>query len=83
MGDGPCLIIDAAGDEIRQRGHRATSAASAPLQLRSLLVQNFVVVPATSSPRGRSIALGCFDERFRYSMDYDLWLRLARSATRS
>jgi GT2 family glycosyltransferase len=47
---------------------------------RSLLVQNYVAAPSTFVRRSALLDVGGFDERFKYSMDYDLWLRLARLA---
>jgi hypothetical protein len=45
---------------------------------RSLLVQNYVQAPATFIRRSALLAEPQpFDLRFKYSMDYDLWLRLA------
>jgi GT2 family glycosyltransferase len=42
------------------------------------LTQNFISAPATFVRREAFDIVGGFDERFRYSMDYDVWLRLAR-----
>jgi glycosyltransferase involved in cell wall biosynthesis len=77
---GRCTIIDGDGRQIR----RAVSAYkdfflrrySFPL----LLVQNFVCCPSTFVRRRAMDEVGLLDERFRYSMDYDLWLRLGRRA---
>jgi len=41
-------------------------------------VQNFVSCPSTFVLRSAFDQVGLLDERFRYSMDYDLWLRLGR-----
>jgi GT2 family glycosyltransferase len=75
---GPCLIIDAAGDEIRRGVTRYKRLLLRRYSFRSLVVQNFVAAPATFIRRSAVLDAGGFDERFRYSMDYDLWLRLAR-----
>jgi GT2 family glycosyltransferase len=42
------------------------------------LVQNFVPAPSTFVKKEAFDRVGEFDERFKYSMDYDLWLRLGR-----
>jgi GT2 family glycosyltransferase len=76
----PCLIVDAQGTEIR---HWVTSYKRWFLRrfsLRSLLVQNYVAAPATFARREAVLGAGGLDERFSHSMDYDLWLRLARQA---
>ena len=75
---GRCRITDADGQEIRS----AISAYKDFLLKRwsfpLLLTQNFVAAPATFVRRRAFDLVGDFDERFRYSMDYDLWLRLGR-----
>jgi glycosyltransferase involved in cell wall biosynthesis len=75
---GRCIIIDAHGAEIR----RAVTAYKWGLLRRYRfalhLTQNFVSSPATFVCRRAFDDVGLFDERFRYSMDYDLWLRLGR-----
>lgn len=81
-GFGRCAIIDADGNEIR-RGVTAYKDFflrrwSFPLHL----VQNFVSAPATFVRRAAFDQVGLFDERFRYSMDYDFWLRLGRRGWR-
>jgi glycosyltransferase involved in cell wall biosynthesis len=75
---GLCVIIDRDGHEIR-RGVTAYKRLllrhySFPL----FLTQNFIASPATFVRRSAFDELGFFEERFRYSMDYDMWLRLAR-----
>jgi GT2 family glycosyltransferase len=42
------------------------------------LTQNFVASPSTFVRRTAFDEVGVFDERFHYSMDYDMWLRLGR-----
>ena len=75
---GACRIVDAGGREIR----RAVTAYK-NLFLRRYsyslhLVQNFVSAPATFARLDALREVGPVDERYRYAMDYDLWLRLAR-----
>ena len=43
-----------------------------------LVTQNFIACPSTFIRRGALDKVGLLDQRFKYSMDYDLWLRLGR-----
>jgi glycosyltransferase involved in cell wall biosynthesis len=77
---GGCIIVDHQGHEIR----RAVTVYKRMLLRRYshglYLTQNFVSAPATFvHKRGHELA-GLYDERFKISMDYDLYLRLARHA---
>jgi glycosyltransferase involved in cell wall biosynthesis len=45
-----------------------------------LLGRNFIPHPATFVERELMLRAGCFDTRYKYAMDYDLWLKLARLA---
>ena len=76
----PCLIVDGAGQEIRGGVTRYKRFFLRRYGRRSLLVQNYVAAPSTFVRRSALVSVGGFDERFSYSMDYDLWLRLARLA---
>ncbi|MGB4345563.1 MAG: glycosyltransferase family 2 protein [Burkholderiaceae bacterium] len=51
-----------------------------PFSRQRLLRGNFIPHPATFVERDLMIALGGFDTRLRYAMDYDLWLRIAALA---
>jgi glycosyltransferase involved in cell wall biosynthesis len=73
----PCLIVDGSGREIRRGVTRYKRFFLRRYGRRSLLVQNYVAAPSTFVRRSALLDVGGFDERFRYSMDYDLWLRLA------
>jgi glycosyltransferase involved in cell wall biosynthesis len=75
---GRCLIIDAGGREIRRPIARYKDFLLRRYSYPALLTQNFVAAPATFIRRDALQAVGLFDERFRYSMDYDVWLSLAR-----
>jgi glycosyltransferase involved in cell wall biosynthesis len=75
---GRCLIIDAAGREIRRPVTAYKDFFLRHYSFRLHLVQNFVSCPSTFVRRSAYDAVGLLDERFRYSMDYDLWLRLAQ-----
>jgi glycosyltransferase involved in cell wall biosynthesis len=75
---GICTIVDGDGTEIRKGVTAYKRALLRHYSLGSLLVQNFVMAPATYVRRDAYEAVGGFDERFSYSMDYDAWLQLAR-----
>ena len=75
---GICTIIDGDGREVRRPVTAYKRALLKRYTLPSLLVQNFVMSPATYVRRPAYAAVGGFEERFRYSMDYDVWLKLAR-----
>ena len=75
---GRCLIIDGEGEEIRRRVTRYKDALLRHWSFSLLLTQNFVSAPATFVRRRAFDLVGNFDVQLRYSMDYDLWLRLAR-----
>jgi GT2 family glycosyltransferase len=75
---GPCLIIDAEGREIRRFVTGYKSFLLRRYSYRMHLVQNFVPAPSTFVRKEAFDRVGEFDERFKYSMDYDLWLRLGR-----
>lgn len=75
---GECLILDGDGQEIR---HAVTAYKSFFLRrwsYRLHLVQNFVSCPSTFVRRSAFDQVGLLEERFKYSMDYDLWLRLGQ-----
>jgi len=75
---GRCLIIDADGREIRRGITRYKDALLRRYSFPLFLTQNFISAPATFVRRDALRAVGGFEERFRYSMDYDVWLKLAR-----
>jgi GT2 family glycosyltransferase len=75
---GRCLIIDADGNEIRRGITRYKDALLRRYSFPLFLTQNFISAPATFVRRDALRAVGGFEERFRYSMDYDVWLKLGR-----
>lgn len=75
---GPCLIMDDDGNEIRQAVTRYKTFFLRHYRYSLHLVQNFVSCPSTFVRRSAFDRVGLLDERFGYSMDYDLWLRLGR-----
>jgi glycosyltransferase involved in cell wall biosynthesis len=75
---GPCLIVGAGGEEIRPAVTRYKNLFLRRYSYRLHLIQNFVSCPSTFVRRDAFDRVGLLDERFKYSMDYDLWLRLGR-----
>jgi len=49
-----------------------------PYTIQHLVEKNIIEQPSTFYPLGLLRKVGCIDERYRMSMDYDLWLRMAR-----
>jgi GT2 family glycosyltransferase len=75
---GRCAVVDHSGAEIRSAISSYKDVLLRHYGYPLLLVNNFIAAPATFVRRETFLELGGLDERFRYSMDYDLWLRLGR-----
>ena len=75
---GQCTIIDGDGNEIRPRVARYKNFLLRHYSFPLYLTQNFISAPATFVRAAALREVGGFDERFAYSMDYDVWLKLAR-----
>lgn len=75
---GRCRIIGADGRETRKAVTAYKNFLLRRFSLGLYLTNNFVSSPATIVRRGVLEEIGALDERFKYSADYDLWLRLAR-----
>lgn len=75
---GRCRIVDAAGLEIRPRVTAYKNLFLRYHSFRLHLLQNYVSAPATFVRRAALEAVGGYDERFAYSADYDMWLKLGR-----
>jgi GT2 family glycosyltransferase len=75
---GICPIVDADDHEVRQFVTAYKRFFLRHYSFGLLLTQNFVAAPATFVKRDALRQLGGFEERFRYSMDYDVWLKLAK-----
>ncbi|MEA2493353.1 MAG: hypothetical protein QOJ29_1264 [Thermoleophilaceae bacterium] len=75
---GICPIVDANDREVRQLVTAYKRFLLRHYSYGLLLTQNFVAAPATFVKRDELERLGGFEERFRYSMDYDVWLKLGK-----
>jgi glycosyltransferase involved in cell wall biosynthesis len=75
---GRCPIVDDGGREIRRGVTRYKEAFLSRHSFALHLVHNYVSAPATFARRSALEAVGGYDERFRYSADYDMWLKLGR-----
>jgi GT2 family glycosyltransferase len=76
-GFGRCGIIDAEGNEIRSGVTAYKNFFLRRYSFSLYLTHNFVSAPSTFVKRSAYAEVGTFDKRFKYSMDYDVWLRLA------
>lgn len=75
---GRCAIIDGAGEEIRPWVTAYKNRGLRTFSLRKLLRENMVSQPATFWRRSFGEQVGSLDESLHYTMDYDLWLRMAQ-----
>lgn len=75
---GRCRIIDGQGREIRRWVTAYKNALLARYSFGLYLTQNFISAPATFVRQAGFETAGLFDESYRISMDYDLYLRLGR-----
>jgi glycosyltransferase involved in cell wall biosynthesis len=75
---GRCPIVDDDGREIRRGVTRYKEAFLRRHSFSLHLVHNYISAPATFARRSALEAVGGYDERFRYSADYDMWLKLGR-----
>lgn len=75
---GRCGIIDGSGREIRSGVTAYKNFFLRRYSFTLHLTHNFVPAPATFVKRSAFEQVGLFDKRFKYSMDYDVWLRLGQ-----
>ena len=75
---GPCVIVDARGRETRTGISRYKNCLLAHHSHALHLVHNYISAPSTFVRHSALDAVGGYDERFHYSADYDMWLRLGR-----
>lgn len=77
---GRCQIIDANGGVIRSSIARYKDAGLNRYSYRGLLRENFISQPAVFWRRQFASEIGPLDESLHWTMDYDLWLRMAARA---
>ena len=75
---GRCLIVDGDGREIRGGVSAYKDLLLRRYSQRLHLTHNFVPAPSTFFRRDAFAGVGGMDVGLRYSMDYDLYLRLGR-----
>ena len=75
---GTCRIIDADDREIRSAITAYKNWLLRHYSFRLYLTQNFVSCPSTFVRKDAYEAVGPLDPRYRISMDYDVFLRIAR-----
>ena len=75
---GRCRIVDRRGVEMRRLVSLYKNFFLRRWSFPLYLTHNFVSSPATFVRRAALEEVGLLSESYRYSMDYDLWLRLAR-----
>jgi glycosyltransferase involved in cell wall biosynthesis len=77
---GRCEVIDAADQPIRESVTRYKDRALRRYSRRALLRENFISQPAVFWRRDFGNTIGPLDESLHWTMDYDLWLRMASRA---
>lgn len=75
---GRCKIMGGDGAESRKAVTAYKNFLLDRFSFPLFLTNNFVSSPATFIRRETLNEIGALDKRFKYSADYDLWLRLAR-----
>jgi glycosyltransferase involved in cell wall biosynthesis len=75
---GRCPIVDADGREIRRFVTSYKNFLLRHYSFPRYLTQNFISCPATFVRRAAHETVGPFRLEYRYSMDYDVFLRIAR-----
>jgi len=74
---GRCEIIDSAGNVARQKVTNYKNRQLRSFSYRSLLRMNFISQPAVFWRKSFGTSIGPLDESLYWTMDYDLWLRMA------
>jgi glycosyltransferase involved in cell wall biosynthesis len=77
---GRCEIIDAAGRVVRRPVTRYKDRSLRRYSRRALLRENFISQPAVFWRREFGGRVGPLDESLHWTMDYDLWLRMAAAS---
>jgi glycosyltransferase involved in cell wall biosynthesis len=76
---GRCGIIDQQGEPIRNGVTHYKNRLLRHFSLKALLRINMISQPAVFWRRDFGEAVGALDESLFYTMDYDLWLRMAKA----
>jgi glycosyltransferase involved in cell wall biosynthesis len=75
---GRCGIVDGEGHEVRRGITRYKDRALRRYSFKALLRENFISQMGVFWRRAFGQRVGPLDTTLRYTMDYDLWLRMAR-----
>ena len=78
---GKCNIVDAHGMEIRRLITRYKNRRQKKFRLRRLFHENFISQPAVFFRKKFLYETGFLDTDLQYTMDYDLWIRMALKST--
>jgi glycosyltransferase involved in cell wall biosynthesis len=76
---GRCDIIDTAGNLARQNVTKYKNRRLDSFTFKSLLRMNFISQPAVFWRKSFGSSIGQLDESLYWTMDYDLWLRMAQA----
>ena len=77
---GRCDVIDSGDQPIRESVTRYKDRSLRRYSRRALLRENFISQPAVFWRRSFGNEIGPLDESLHWTMDYDLWLRMASRA---
>jgi GT2 family glycosyltransferase len=75
---GRCRIVDGEGKEIRKAVTAYKNLLLRNYSFGAYLTQNFVSCPSTFVRKSAYEAVGPIDTQYRYSMDYEVFLRIAK-----
>jgi glycosyltransferase involved in cell wall biosynthesis len=78
---GRCNIIDTTGNLARQNVTRYKNRRLDSFTFKSLLRMNFISQPAVFWRKSFASPIGQLDESLYWTMDYDLWLRMAQTSS--
>ncbi len=77
---GDYFIIDEYGKKIQSFVARYKRLLRSVLSLDLLLIMNPIIQPSTFWRTGLQQKIGLFDDKLRYCMDYDYWIRASKYA---
>ncbi|HUB27509.1 MAG TPA: glycosyltransferase family 2 protein [Tepidisphaeraceae bacterium] len=75
---GRCNIVDEGGQQIRRSISRYKDRLMRNYSFKALLRMNMINQPAVFWRRSFGQSIGPLDDSLYYTMDYDLWLRMAK-----